>query len=88
MRGKGDKPSQGNTCLQLKEGIGFVHEIRFTHNSGHTKNGLYRLGALVVDAALMKQVEGALTETFVVKDKRCTCKYCDNNFWLIKFFNT
>ncbi|KAL8230631.1 hypothetical protein R6Q57_000409 [Mikania cordata] len=63
---------QGNTCLQLKEGIGFVHEIHFTHDSKHTKSGLYRLGAMVVDAALMKQVELAWTESFVLKDKRYT----------------
>ncbi|KAL8250417.1 hypothetical protein R6Q59_034110 [Mikania micrantha] len=63
---------QGNTCLQLKEGIGFVHEIHFTHDSKHTKSGLYRLGAIVVDAALMKQVELAWTESFVLKDKRYT----------------
>ncbi|KAI3726949.1 hypothetical protein L1987_66756 [Smallanthus sonchifolius] len=75
---QGKRILQGNTCLQLKEGIGFVHEIRFTHDSKHTKNGLYRLGATVVDADLMKQVELAWTETFVVKDKRSKCKYSYN----------
>ncbi|KAK9066493.1 hypothetical protein SSX86_013816 [Deinandra increscens subsp. villosa] len=69
---KGRRILQGNTCLQLKDGIGFVHEIHFTHNSEHMKNGFYRLGAVVVDAALMKQVEVAWTETFVLKDKRST----------------
>ncbi|XP_076960501.1 calmodulin-binding protein 60 A-like [Bidens hawaiensis] len=66
----GKRILQGNTCLQLKEGVGFVHDVRFTHDSQHTKNGLYRLGAIVVDTALMKHVEAACTETFVVKDKR------------------
>ncbi|MFS7971814.1 putative CALMODULIN-BINDING PROTEIN60 [Helianthus anomalus] len=74
---KGRRILQGNTCLQLKDGIGFVHEVRFTHDSKHTKNGSYRLGAIVVDAALMKQVEGACTETFVVKDKRS--KFYENH---------
>ncbi|KAJ0709167.1 putative CALMODULIN-BINDING PROTEIN60 [Helianthus annuus] len=74
---KGRRTLQGNTCLQLKDGIGFVHEVRFTHDSKHTKNGSYRLGAVVVDAALMKQVEGTCTETFVVKDKRS--KFYENH---------
>ncbi|KAI3777587.1 hypothetical protein L1987_47387 [Smallanthus sonchifolius] len=29
---------QGDTHLQLKEGVGFVHKISFTHNSTHTRN--------------------------------------------------
>ncbi|KAI3499392.1 hypothetical protein L1887_35191 [Cichorium endivia] len=50
---KGKRILQGNTCLQLKEGVCFVSKISFTHNSENTKNGGYRLGAGVVDAALM-----------------------------------
>lgn len=76
---KGRRILQGNTRLQLKEGVGFVHKISFTHNSEHTRNGLYRLVAVVVDAAWMNKVEVALTETFVMKDQRCTCKYSDTN---------
>ncbi|MFS7968532.1 putative CALMODULIN-BINDING PROTEIN60 [Helianthus anomalus] len=53
--------------------INFVHEVCFTHDSKHTKNGSLRLGAIVMDTALMKQVEGACTETFVAKDKRSKC---------------
>lgn len=75
----GKRILQGNTCLQLKEGVGFVHDIHFTHDSQHTKNGLYKLGVIVVDPALMKHVEAACTETFVVKDKRSICKYPKNN---------
>ncbi|KAI3759367.1 hypothetical protein L6452_07129 [Arctium lappa] len=67
---KGKRILQGDTCVQLKEGIGFVNEISFTFNSTHTKNGLYKLGAIVVDAALMNGVEVAWTESFLVKDGR------------------
>lgn len=70
---------QGNTCLQLKDGIGFVGKISFTHNREHTTNGLYRLGVIVVDSALMNRVEVAWSETFVMKDRRSTCKYSNNN---------
>ncbi|KAK9054508.1 hypothetical protein SSX86_025586 [Deinandra increscens subsp. villosa] len=63
---------QGNTCLQLKEGVGFLHKISFTHNSKHTRNGSYRLVAVVVDAALINEVEVAWSETFAMKDRRCT----------------
>ncbi|KAK1422337.1 hypothetical protein QVD17_25378 [Tagetes erecta] len=68
---KGRRVLQGNTRLQLTEGVGFVHKISFTHNSEHTRNGLYRLVAVVVDAAWKNEVEVALTETFVMKDQRC-----------------
>ncbi|KAJ0680516.1 putative CALMODULIN-BINDING PROTEIN60 [Helianthus annuus] len=70
---KGKRILQGKTSLQLKEGVGFVDKkISITHNSEHTRNGLYRLVATVVDAALMNRVEVAWTETFVVKDYRNT----------------
>ncbi|PWA94216.1 CALMODULIN-BINDING PROTEIN60 [Artemisia annua] len=69
---KGKRILQGDTCLQLKEGVGFIHKISFTHNSKHTKSGLYRLRATVVDAALMNEVEVAWSETFVMKDRRST----------------
>ncbi|KAM0060554.1 putative CALMODULIN-BINDING PROTEIN60 [Helianthus debilis subsp. tardiflorus] len=70
---KGKRTLQGKTSLQLKEGVAFVDKkISITHNSGHTRNGLYRLVATVVDAALMDGVEVAWTETFLVKDNRIT----------------
>ncbi|KAL8217563.1 hypothetical protein R6Q57_020936 [Mikania cordata] len=62
---------QGNTRLQLKQGVGSVQNISFTHNSKHTRNGLYRLVAVVVDADLMNEVKIACTETFIMKDHRC-----------------
>ncbi|KAL8256956.1 hypothetical protein R6Q59_028997 [Mikania micrantha] len=62
---------QGNTRLQLKQGVGSVQNISFTHNSKHTRNGLYRLVAVVVDADLMNEVKVACTETFIMKDHRC-----------------
>ncbi|CAI9263887.1 unnamed protein product [Lactuca saligna] len=69
---KGKRILQGDTCLQLKEGVCFVNKISFTHNSENTKNGLYRLGAGIVDAALMNRVEVARTEAFLMKDGRTT----------------
>ncbi|KAI3765796.1 hypothetical protein L2E82_15840 [Cichorium intybus] len=67
---KGKRILQGDTCLQLREGVCFVDKISFTHNSENSKNGLYRLGAGVVDAALMNRVEVARTEAFLMKDAR------------------
>ncbi|KAI3765793.1 hypothetical protein L2E82_15837 [Cichorium intybus] len=67
---KGKRILQGDTCLQLKEGVCFVSKISFTHNSENTKNGWYRLGAGVVDASLMNRVEVARTEAFLMKDGR------------------
>ncbi|KAL7603116.1 hypothetical protein Lser_V15G17208 [Lactuca serriola] len=69
---KGKSILQGDTCLQLKEGVCSLSKISFTHNSENTKNGLYRLGAGVVDAALMNRVEVARTEAFLMKDGRTT----------------
>nr|GEU75844.1 calmodulin-binding protein 60 [Tanacetum cinerariifolium] len=49
----GKRILQGNTCVQLKHGAGFISSnVHFTHNSKHTRNGMYRLGAIVVDADL------------------------------------
>nr|GEY05782.1 calmodulin-binding protein 60 [Tanacetum cinerariifolium] len=68
---KGKRVLQGNTCLQLKEGVGFIQsKISFTHRSKHTRNGAYRLGAIVVDAASRNRVEVAWSETFFMKDAR------------------
>ncbi|GJS62846.1 calmodulin-binding protein 60 [Tanacetum coccineum] len=68
---KGKRVLQGNTCLQLKEGVGFIQsKISFTHRSKHTRNGAYRLGAIVVDDASRNRVEVAWSETFFMKDGR------------------
>lgn len=80
---KGKRTLQGNTCLQLKEGVCcFVDTISFTHSSENTRNGLYRLGAGVVDVALMNQVDVAMTEAFLMRDGRALCKYSN----ISKFF--
>lgn len=72
---------QGNTCLQLKEGVCLVDKISFTQRSENTRNGLYRLGVGVVDGDLMNVVEVAKTEAFLLKDGRVICKYSNvNNF--------
>ncbi|KAI7747390.1 hypothetical protein M8C21_002311, partial [Ambrosia artemisiifolia] len=61
---------QGDTCLQLKKGVCYVlNKISFTHSAEHTRNGLYRLVAVVVDACLMTRVEVAWTEAFLMKDQ-------------------
>ncbi|KAJ0435705.1 putative CALMODULIN-BINDING PROTEIN60 [Helianthus annuus] len=44
--------------------------ISFTHSEEDTRNGLYRLVAVVGDADLMNGVEVAMTEAFVMKDWR------------------
>ncbi|GJR29709.1 calmodulin-binding protein 60 [Tanacetum coccineum] len=66
---------QGNTCVQLKDGLGVVSSnIHFTHNSEHTKNGMYRLGAIVVDVDLTNGTQVVWTETFLLQDHCSTCK--------------
>ncbi|PWA36647.1 CALMODULIN-BINDING PROTEIN60 [Artemisia annua] len=69
----GKRTLQGNTCVELKDGVGFTSSnIHFTHNSKHTRNGMYRLGAKVVDADLNKVVQVAWTEAFFLQDHRST----------------
>ncbi|THF95108.1 hypothetical protein TEA_016974 [Camellia sinensis var. sinensis] len=65
----------GNVYLNLKEGIGFVGEISFTHNANWMKRCELRLGAKVVDNFNGARVREALTESFFVKDRRSTCKF-------------
>nr|GEW70265.1 calmodulin-binding protein 60 [Tanacetum cinerariifolium] len=67
---KGKGTLKGNTFLHLKEGVCFISDIHFTHTSEHNKKGWYRLGAGIVDAALMNGVEVARTEAFSMKDGR------------------
>lgn len=62
----------GNVYLNLKEGIGFVGEISFTHNANWMKRCELRLGAKVVDNFNGARVREALTESFFVKDRRST----------------
>ncbi|KAL7161580.1 hypothetical protein ACSBR2_042113 [Camellia fascicularis] len=62
----------GNVYLNLKEGIGFVGEISFTHNANWMKRCELRLGAKVVDNFNGTRVREALTESFFVKDRRST----------------
>ncbi|KAJ9559857.1 hypothetical protein OSB04_005017 [Centaurea solstitialis] len=64
---KGAKVLQGNTSLKLKEGIGSVDKISFTHNSTWKKKTTFRLGARSVDAIFVKE---AITKPFPVTDKR------------------
>ncbi|KAJ9559851.1 LOW QUALITY PROTEIN: hypothetical protein OSB04_005011 [Centaurea solstitialis] len=61
------KVLQGNTFLKLKEGIGYVDKISFTHNSKWKKQRNLRLGARPVNAVFVKE---AKTESFLLGDKR------------------
>ncbi|KAJ9559856.1 hypothetical protein OSB04_005016 [Centaurea solstitialis] len=63
----GKKVLQGNTFLNLKEGIGYVDKISFTQNSNWKASTNFRLGARFVNAVFVKE---AKTESFVVSDKR------------------
>ncbi|PWA39712.1 CALMODULIN-BINDING PROTEIN60 [Artemisia annua] len=74
---KGKRTLKGNTSLQLKEGVCFIGNIHFTHTSEHNKKGWYKLGAGIVDAALMHGVEVARTEAFLMKDGRAI--YSENH---------
>lgn len=68
----GKKVLQGITFLNLKEGIGSVDKISFTHNSTWKKKRNCRLGARFVNAVFAKE---AKTESFLIGDKRKLCKY-------------
>ncbi|KVH98216.1 Calmodulin binding protein-like protein [Cynara cardunculus var. scolymus] len=63
----GKKVLQGNVFLNLKEGVGSVDKLSFTHNKTWKKKRNCRLGARFVNAALAKE---AKTESFLVGDKR------------------
>ncbi|KAK2965119.1 hypothetical protein RJ640_005282, partial [Escallonia rubra] len=60
---------QGSLRLNLKEGVGSVGEIHFTHNKNWFKNCQFRLGARVVNNDLGIRVKEAKTDPFDVKDK-------------------
>ncbi|GMQ10175.1 hypothetical protein CsSME_00053277 [Camellia sinensis var. sinensis] len=68
---EGNKPLlSGNACLNLREGIGFVGEISFTHTSIWMNNCKFRLGARILDNFNGTRVIEAKTEPFIIKDRR------------------
>ncbi|CAL5441270.1 unnamed protein product [Camellia sinensis] len=68
---EGNKPLlSGNACLNLREGIGFVGEISFTHTSIWMNNCKFRLGARILDNFNGTRVREAKTEPFIIKDRR------------------
>lgn len=68
---EGKKPLlNGDSFLNLKEGIGFVGDISFTDNSSWTRSRKFRLGARVVDNCGGIRVKEAKTESFIVRDHR------------------
>ncbi|XP_059639317.1 calmodulin-binding protein 60 A-like isoform X2 [Cornus florida] len=60
----------GNPYLNMKEGIGTLGGISFTHNSIWMKNGEFRLAARVEDNFGGTRVREAISEPFVLKDRR------------------
>ncbi|XP_059641012.1 calmodulin-binding protein 60 A-like isoform X2 [Cornus florida] len=61
----------GDAYLNLKEGVGTVDKIKFTHNSKWMKNGDFRLGARVVlDNFSGIKVREAISKPFKLKDRR------------------
>ncbi|MFS7928981.1 putative CALMODULIN-BINDING PROTEIN60 [Helianthus anomalus] len=71
-------PCKGNDeCFKEILGVCYVlNKISFTHSAEHTRNSLYRLVAVVVDVDLMNGVEVAMTESFVMQDRRYIYKVC------------
>ncbi|KAL7161582.1 hypothetical protein ACSBR2_042115 [Camellia fascicularis] len=68
---EGNKPLlSGNACLNLREGIGFVGELSFTHTSIWMNNRKFRPGARIVDNFNGTRVREAKTEPFIIKDRR------------------
>ncbi|KAI3763118.1 hypothetical protein L1987_53568 [Smallanthus sonchifolius] len=66
----GNKVLQGNTFVQLNEGIVSVDKISFTHNSVWKGKRKCRIGARSTNAVFPTRVKEAKTESFLVMDKR------------------
>ncbi|KAI8543579.1 hypothetical protein RHMOL_Rhmol08G0229700 [Rhododendron molle] len=65
----------GDVHVNLKEGIGSIGDIHFSHTKRWMKKIEFRLGARTVDCALVHKVREAKTESFFVKDRRLeSCK--------------
>ncbi|KAG5536815.1 hypothetical protein RHGRI_024295 [Rhododendron griersonianum] len=60
----------GDVNVKLKEGIGSIGDIHFSHTKRWMKKVEFRLGARTVDGALGHRVREAKTESFFVKDRR------------------
>ncbi|KAF7135780.1 hypothetical protein RHSIM_Rhsim08G0168500 [Rhododendron simsii] len=60
----------GDVNVKLKEGIGSIGDIHFSHTKCWLKKIELRLGARTVDCALGHKVREAKTESFFVKDRR------------------
>ncbi|XP_059645591.1 calmodulin-binding protein 60 A-like isoform X2 [Cornus florida] len=60
----------GDAFLNMKGGLGTVGDISVTHNSIWMKNGEFRLGARVVDDFSGTRVREAISEPFILKDRR------------------
>ncbi|KAH7865029.1 hypothetical protein Vadar_001400 [Vaccinium darrowii] len=72
----------GNVHLNLEEGVGLAHEISSTHYSHWMKVCKLRLGRKVVDNPNGIRVREAVTEPFVLRDFRNSCKF----FWLVSIW--
>ncbi|XP_058227005.1 calmodulin-binding protein 60 A-like isoform X2 [Rhododendron vialii] len=60
----------GDVHVNLKEGVGSIGDIHFSHTKRWMKKIEFRLGARTVDCALGHKVREAKTESFFVRDRR------------------
>ncbi|XAR50138.1 hypothetical protein NMG60_11004387 [Bertholletia excelsa] len=64
----------GETHFNLREGIGFMMDVRFKHTKCWMTKRELRLGARIVDASLDTRIREAKSEPFIVEDCRNKCE--------------
>lgn len=70
---RNDPYLKGKTMLKLREGCCDIGEISFVHNSGWVKICQLSLAARVVDIFHGTTIQPAMTEYFMLKDRRNGC---------------
>lgn len=72
---EGKKPLlDGDVHLHLNKGLGVVGKVKFRQYSRWMKNHRFKLGARVLDSFNGVRIQEAVTEPFIVRDRRTKCK--------------
>ena len=66
----------GDLQVSLKEGVGYLGELKFTDNSSWTQSRQFKLGVKVASGFYEGiRVREAITDAFKVKDRRGICRF-------------
>ncbi|CAL5093121.1 unnamed protein product [Urochloa decumbens] len=60
----------GDLELSLTNGEAYLHDATFIDNSKFVRSGKFRLGVMVIDNLSDERVQEAITEPFIVKERR------------------